>query len=301
MPERLSRVLILPLMLFTKLMTPLIALLNSVANASLRLFGIQPVSELRDVHSVDELRLVVLQSHAQGALGESDSKMLAGVLDFHDKTIQDVMRPRTEVIAIRIDADEEEVRSIIRRERYSRYPVYHTSLDDVIGVLIAKDVLLPRQAPHFSLREAVRDVLFVPATRSAARLLDDFRKKRPQLAVVLDEYGGMAGIVTLEDLVAEVIGDIADEYDQPHGVAVGTVDGILELAGNMSLIDVRSDYHIEIPTGMWSTLGGYVFNALGRLPAVGDRVRFPEGELEVIAIDGKRVGCVRVLRRQAER
>jgi CBS domain containing-hemolysin-like protein len=295
MPERLSSLLILPLIVFTRMMTPFIALLNGVANASLRLVGVQPVSELKEVHSIDELRLVVLQSRAHGALGESDSRMLAGVLDFHDKKIQDVMRPRTEVVAIRVDADEDEVRDIVRRERYSRYPVYQTSLDDVIGVLVAKDVLLPDETKPFAVRDAVRDVLFVPATRSAARVLDDFRKKRPHLAVVLDEYGGMAGIVTLEDLVEEVIGDIADEYDQPHRESV-EVDGVLELAGNMSLIDVRSDYHVEIPAGMWSTLGGYVFSTLGHLPKVGDRVRFPGGELEVIAVDGKRVAAVRVLR-----
>jgi putative hemolysin len=163
------------------------------------------------------------------------------------------------------------------------------------GVLLAKDVLLRDESRPFVLNDAVRPVLFLPATRSAQRVLDDFRKKREQMAVVLDEYGGMAGILTIEDLIEEVVGDINDEYDQVEREAV-EVDGIQELAGGISLVDARSNYDLSIPEGMWTTLGGYVFGQLGRLPTVGDRVKFPGGELEVVAIDGKRVAAVRVLR-----
>jgi CBS domain containing-hemolysin-like protein len=295
MPERLSGLLILPLMVFTKLMTPFIAALNGMANASLRLFGVQPVSELKEIHTTEELRLVVRQSRAHGMLGESNSRMLAGVLDFHDKKAHDVMRPRTEVVAIATNCTEDQVRETIRRERYSRYPIYEKSLDEVTGVLLAKDFLLRDESLPFAVGEAVRPVLFVPATRSAERVLDDFRKQRAHMAVVLDEYGGMAGIVTLEDLIEEVVGDIADEYDPLERDAV-EVNGVLELSGSMSLVDVRSNHHLPIPEGMWTTLGGYVFGQLGRLPEVGNRVRFPGGELEVVAIDGKRVAAVRVLR-----
>jgi putative hemolysin len=126
-------------------------------------------------------------------------------------------------------------------------------------------------------------------------VLDDLRKTRAHMAVVLDEYGGTAGIVTMEDLVEEVIGDIADEYDLANRLAMET-DGVLELAGAMSLVDVRSDYNLRIPEGDWSTLGGYVFSALGRLPRMGDRAPFPGGELEVVAMDGRRVAAVRVHR-----
>jgi CBS domain containing-hemolysin-like protein len=298
MPERLSSWVILPLMLFTKVMTPFIALLNGAANASLRLFGIQPVSELKEVHSTEELRMLVLQSRAHGALGESDSRMLAGVLDFHEKRVQDVMRPRTEVSAIPVDATEEEVRELLRQERYSRYPVYENSLDEVIGVLLGKDIWLHDGQEPFELRGALREPLYVPASRSAERVLADFRKTRAHMAIVLDEFGGTAGIVTLEDLVEEVIGDIADEYDQVDREAVET-DGILELAGNLSLVDVRSDHRLAIPEGSWHTLGGFVFAQLGRLPRVGDQVRFPGGELEVIAVEGRRVAAVRVSRATA--
>lgn len=295
MPERLSGWVALPLMLFAKIMTPFIMVLNGTANASLRLFGVKPMSEARHVHSPEELRMLVMQARAHGTLDESDSAMLAGVFDFHEKKVQDVMRPRTEMVALSIDANEAEVRATLERERYSRYPVYQESLDDVVGVFLAKDYWLHNRKSPFSVRELVRDPLYVPATRPAVRVLDDLRKTRAHMAVVLDEYGGTAGIVTMEDLIEEVIGDIADEYDMVARESV-EVNGVLELAGNLSLIDVRSDHRVNIPEGDWTTLGGYVFARLGRIPRVGDRAVFPGGELEVIAMDGRRVAGVRVSR-----
>ena len=295
MPERLSGWVAMPLMLFAKLMTPFIILLNGTANAFLRLFKIQPMSESRHVHSPEELRMLVMQARAHGTLDESDSAMLAGVFDFHEKKVQDVMRPRTEMAALPIDATEAEVRETLSRERYSRYPVYQESLDDVVGVFLAKDLWLHDRKSTFTLRQFVRDPLYVPATRLAVRVLDDLRKTRAHMAVVLDEYGGTAGIVTMEDLIEEVIGDIADEYDMVSKESV-EVDGVLELAGNISLIDVRSDHRVSIPDGDWTTLGGFVFARLGRVPKIGDRVSFPGGDLEVIAMDGRRVAGVRVNR-----
>jgi CBS domain containing-hemolysin-like protein len=295
MPERLSGWVSLPLMLFARVMMPFISLLNGTANAFLRLFGIKPMSESRHVHSPEELRMLVMQARAHGTLDESDSAMLAGVFDFHEKKVHDVMRPRTEMVALSIDASESEVRETLSRERYSRYPVYQESLDDVVGVFLAKDLWLYDKEQPFNLREFVRDALYVPATRPAERVLDDLRKTRAHMAVVLDEYGGTAGIVTMEDLIEEVIGDIADEYDLVSREAL-EVNGVLELAGNLSLIDVRSDHRVQIPEGDWTTLGGYVFARLGRIPRVGDHVGFPGGDLEVIAMEGRRVAGVRVNR-----
>jgi CBS domain containing-hemolysin-like protein len=295
MPERVSGVVAPPLMLFARLMAPFIALLNGTANAFLRLFGIKPMSESRHVHSPEDLRMLVMQARAHGTLDESDSAMLAGVFDFHEKKVQDVMRPRTEMAALSIDDTEEQVRATLSRERYSRYPVYQETIDEVVGVFLAKDLWLHDRNTSFSLRQFVRDPLYVPATRSAIRVLDDLRKTRAHMAVVLDEYGGTAGIVTMEDLIEEVIGDIADEYDMVSRESI-EVNGVLELAGNLSLIDARSDHRVTIPEGDWTTVGGDVFARLGRIPRVGDRVAFPGGDLEVIAMEGRRVAGVRLNR-----
>ena len=298
-PEAVSKLVARPLMAFSVAMTPFVWLLNGAANWILRLFGIRPTTEAERVHSPDELRLLVMQARRHGALDETDTAMLNGVFDFHEKRAKDVMRPRTEIVAIPIDATEDEVWTLMREERYSRYPVTGESLDDVVGVLLAKDLWLKPPEVPFDLAALIRTPLYVPDSRPAERVLDDLRRTRAHMTVVLDEYGGTAGILTLEDLVEEVIGDINDEYDFAQREAMES-NGVLELAGSMSLVDVRSDYHLPIPEGDWSTLGGYTFSRLGRLPHIGDRAPFPGGELEVVAMNGRRVAAVRVLRREGE-
>jgi CBS domain containing-hemolysin-like protein len=293
-PEKTARAVVRPLLVFSRVMSPFIWVFNGAANGLLRVFGVEPIND-PEGHSPDEIRFLVMQAHARGTLDESDRAMLAGVLDFHEKKARDVMRPRTEVVALDIEATEEEVWEILRRERYSRYPVYRDSLDDVTGVFLAKDLWLHSGDAPFNLADFVREPMYVPDSRPAERVLDDLRKTRAHMAVVLDEYGGTAGIVTMEDLVEEVVGEIADDYDFASRESIVT-DGVLELAGSLSLIDVRSDYRIQIPDGDWTTLGGFAFAKLGRLPRMGDRIPIPGGEMEVVAMDGRRIAALRIHR-----
>lgn len=264
--------------LFSTIAYAFMRFLNGAANLLLRLFKIAPARGRE-------------RGHAPQA---TDAALRAGVFDFHDKKARDVMRPRTDVVALPLEATEGEVWELVRAERYSRYPVYQGNLDDVVGVFLAKDLWLHEKTKAFALSEYVRPAMYVPDNRLAERVLEDLRKHRAQMAVVLDEFGGTAGIVTLEDLIEEVMGDINDEYDFALRQSV-EVNGVLELAGSMLLVDVRSDYELAIPDGEWNTLGGYVFGTLGRLVKMGDRVRFPGGELEVVAMDARRVAAVRVL------
>jgi CBS domain containing-hemolysin-like protein len=293
-PENTARAVARPLILFARLMSPLIWIFNGTANSLLRVLGVKMASD-ETGHSPEEIRFLVMQAHARGTLDDSDRAMLAGVLDFHEKKARDVMRPRTDVVALDVESTEQEVWEVLRRERYSRYPVYRESLDDVIGVFLAKDLWLHSGDAPFNLADFVREPMYVPDSRPAERVLDDLRKTRAHMAVVLDEYGGTAGIVTMEDLVEEVVGDIADEYDFASRESIVT-DGVLELAGSLSLIDVRSDYRVQIPEGDWTTLGGYAFAKLGRLPRMGDRIPIPGGEMEVVAMDGRRIAALRIHR-----
>jgi CBS domain containing-hemolysin-like protein len=297
-PETLARWMAAPLMVFGSLTAPVVWLIERSSTGILRLVGVADDNAMHHVHSPEELRLIVMQARAQGTLDESDSAMLAGVFDFHEKKARDIMRPRTDVVGIPIDATEDEVWALVRRERYSRYPVYRETLDDVVGVLLAKDLFLRDESTPFDLEAMMRVPLLIPDTRQAERVLDDLRRTRAHLAVVLDEYGGTAGIVTMEDLVEEVVGDIADEYDAATRDSL-ELDGVLELAGSLSLVDARSDHKLAIPEGEWTTIGGYTFSTLGRLPRVGDRVAMPGGELEVVAMDARRVAAVRVHRVRA--
>lgn len=210
----------------------------------------------------------------------------------HAKKARDVMRPRTEVVALSADATEDEVWSVVRSERYSRYPVINESLDDVVGIFLAKDLWLHDNSKPFVLANYIRPAAYVPDNRPAERVLDDLRRNRAHLAVVLDEYGGTAGIIALEDLIEEVIGDINDEYDAATREAV-EANGVLEVSGSMSVVDAREEYRLPIPDGEWSTVGGFVFSELGRLAQMGDRVAYPGGHLEVVAMEGRRVAAVR--------
>ncbi len=297
-PERLARWMAAPVIVFSKLTAPVVWVIGQSSAGILRMAGVKDTHGMQHVHSPEELRLIVMQARAQGTLDESDSAMLAGVFDFHEKKARDIMRPRTDVVGIPIDASEDEVWTLVRRERYSRYPVYRDTLDDVAGVLLAKDLFLRDETTPFDLEAMMRQPLLLPDTRQAERVLDDLRRTRAHLAVVLDEYGGMAGIITMEDLVEEVVGDIADEYDAATRESL-ELDGVLELAGSLSLVDARSDHRLAIPEGEWTTIGGYTFSTLGRLPRVGDRVPMPGGELEVVAMDARRVAAVRVHRARA--
>jgi CBS domain containing-hemolysin-like protein len=294
-PEMVSKLVARPLILFSNVAYPAIWVLNGAANMLLRLFRIEPVKELEHIHSPDELRFMVTQSAEHGRLNAADTAMISGVFDFHEKKARDVMRPRTGVVAMAMDTPVSEIWSVLRSERYSRYPVFGDSLDDVQGVFVAKDLWLHDDAREFILAEHVRPAMFVPLTRRADRVMEDLRRSRAPMAIVLDEYGGTAGILTLEDLIEEVIGDINDEHDAAARQAVES-EGVLELDGSMSLVDVRSDYDLAIPEGDWSTLGGFVFSELGRLARVGDRVKIPGAQLEVIAMDGRRVAGLRVVR-----
>jgi CBS domain containing-hemolysin-like protein len=297
-PEPVSMWVARPLRVFSRIMTPFITVLNGAANQFLRLFGLETVSESAHVHSPEELRLLVMQTHAHGLLDESDRAMLAGVFDFHNKRARDVMRPRTEIAALPIDATEAQTRALVQQERYSRFPVYEGTLDNVVGIFIAKDLWFDDGSAPFSVGRFMREPLYVPDSRPAERVMDDLRRTRAQMAVALDEYGGTAGIVTMEDLVEEIVGDIADEHDIQARDSV-QIEGVLELAGSLSLVDVRSDHGIPIPEGSWSTLGGFVFARLGRLPKIGDKVSLPVGEFEVVAMDGRRVAAVRFRRSPA--
>lgn len=240
------------------------------------------------------INMVAGVSAAPPAKPQATAKTKGSGSGLRGRKARDVMQPRTEIVAISVNAPGDEVRRIVRSERYSRYPVYRENLDDVTGVFLAKDMWQYEDEESFSLANHVRKVQYVPDNLDAERVLEDLRRSRAHMAVVLDEFGGTAGIVTLEDLIEEVIGDISDEYDSTAKLSV-ELDGVLELDATMSLADARIDYRVDVPDGEWTTVGGYVFGQLGRVPRVGDRVSMTGGHLEVVAMDGRRVAAVRVL------
>jgi CBS domain containing-hemolysin-like protein len=294
-PEGVSRWVVLPLMGFSWLMHFPILVLNGTANRLLKLVGVEPPGSHERLHSPEEIRMLVEQSGEGGSLRDRDARLLEGVFEFSEKTALEVMTPRTEMSALESDLTVEAAADEVAAAGRSRYPVYTESLDEIVGVVHAKDVLKAlRVAPGSTLTHLMRQPLFVPGTREVEDVLADMKRLKVHLAVVLDEYGGTAGLVTMEDLLEEIVGDILDEHDADLAVAAASTDGSDAIDGALTIGDFNSRFDTELDDTDYTTIGGYLFGQLGRLPRVGDRVAVGKLQFEIVGMEGRRVAGVRV-------
>ena len=297
-PEGTSRWIAAPLIFFSVITRPFTGLLNWSANRVVRLFGIKgATAEHERVHSPEEILMLVEQSRKTGRLAAEDARLIEGVFEFSEKSALDVMTPRTQVVALQSDLTLVEAADRVAKAGRSRYPVYRDSLDDVIGVVHAKAILAGLRADPAQRVEAVmRPTLFVPGTREVEDVLADMKRQKAHLAIVLDEYGGTAGLVTMEDLLEEIVGQIYDEYDRPESAATpaGSAAPATVIAGGTEVAEVNRTYGLQIDETDYTTIGGVLFGKLGRLPKVGDRVETGGASFEVLEMDGRRVGKVRV-------
>ncbi len=296
-PEEVSRWVTLPLIGFAWIMHVPIQVLNGAANRLLRLAGVMPVDGHERLHSGDEIRMLVEQSGEGGSLGKEPARLLEGVFEFSEKSAADVMTPRTEIRALEADLTVEAAADVVALGGRSRFPVYVDSLDEIAGVAHAKDILRAlRQAPGTPLRAIMREPLFVPGTREVEDVLADMKRLKTHLAVVLDEYGGTAGLVTMEDLLEEIVGEIYDEHDPIEEAALAaTADGSASLDGTTPIADFNDSFEASLDDTDYTTLGGFLFGQLGRLPKVGDRVTVGHHLFEITAMAGRRVERVRVI------
>jgi CBS domain containing-hemolysin-like protein len=298
-PEQTSRWVTPPLILFTTATNPFIWLLNGTANALLRLFGARPQSERERVHSPEEIRMLVEQSRKTGGMGAADARMLEGVFEFSEKNAREVMTPRTDIMALPAGVTLAEAADAVAAAGRSRYPVYGESLDDIVGTVHAKDILRGlRAGKAATVKDIARPAFFVPGTREVEDVLTDMKRQKVHLAIVLDEFGGTAGLVTMEDLLEEIVGPIYDEYDRPAaapsaGASAGA-GGTPLIAGGTEIREVNRLFRLDLDDADYTTIGGLLFGTLGRLPTVGDRVTVSGAAFEIVEMDGRRVGKVRV-------
>jgi CBS domain containing-hemolysin-like protein len=308
-PEATSRWIARPLILFSWITRPVTDLLNRSASGVVRLLGIRGTSaELERIHSPEEIRMLVEQSRKRGGLEAEDARLLEGVFEFSEKNARDVMTPRTQMVALPVTLSVAVAADRVATAGRSRYPVYRESVDDIVGIVHAKDVLrgLRQGQGAVTLERILRPPLFVPGTREVEDVLTDMKRQKIHLAIVLDEYGGTAGLVTMEDLLEEIVGQIYDEYDRspPEGGASASgasgpaPAGII--AGNMEIGDVNDTYGLQLDDTDYTTIGGLVFGALGRLPRVGDVVTLGGTTFEVVEMEGRRVGKLKVTRHAAK-
>jgi magnesium and cobalt exporter, CNNM family len=297
-PEATSRWVAAPLLFFAWITRPATALLNSSANGLVRLLGLRTGSaELERIHSPEEIRMLVKESRKTGQIDPADARLIEGVFEFSEKNAHDVMTPRTDIVALRADLTLEAAADVIAKAGRSRYPVHRQSLDDIVGVVHAKDILKGlRAGGGKSVEQLTRPPIFVPGTREVEDVLADMKRQKAHLAIVLDEFGGTAGLVTMEDLLEEIVGPIYDEYDRsapPPAPDAAAGDGAI-VPGKKPIGEVNQAFGLQLDEGEFSTIGGFVFGRLGRLPKVGDRVPVPGGVFEVVTMDGRRVGAVRL-------
>jgi CBS domain containing-hemolysin-like protein len=296
-PEDVSRWVAFPLVGFAWVMTGPIKVLNGSANALLKLFGVRPVGEHDRVHSPDEIRMLVEQSQEGGQLGKQDARLLEGVFEFTEKTAQDVMTPRTEIVALEASLTVEQAADIVAEAQRSRYPVHVDSLDEIVGVVHAKDILRAlREAPTASVGSIVRTPLLVPSTREVEDVLTDMKRLKVHMAIVLDEYGGTAGLVTMEDLLEEIVGPIFDEYDAAERPA--PAEGKPLIDGSLPISQFNAEHDTAIDDTDYTTIGGYLFGQLGRLPQVGDRITTDGMTFEIVEMEARRVKAIRLVEKQ---
>jgi len=286
----------IPVRAFITVFRPAIWLLQAATDAILHSFGLEPPGAEREVHSEAELRMLVSRSTQQGQIDESERELIDKVFVFGDKDVADVMVAKPDVAAVSVDMPPEEALAVVLESPYTRYPVFRESLDDIVGVLHVRDLFKAihnRGLTGLDLESMLRDAYVIPETKDLASLLQEFRRTNSHFAVVVDEYGGTAGIVTFEDLVEEIVGDIDDEYDVP-GVVEPRKTGVIVLDGGLHLDEVAERTGLVLPEGDYETLAGFLLVQFDHIPAVGEHIDYKGWELEVAGRDRLRVSTVAI-------
>jgi putative hemolysin len=293
--ERLALWLARPLALIAVLAMPVVHLLVWVSNAISRLFGAPPQRGISIV-TEEEIKTLVDAGEEEGVIQEEEKEMIYSIFELGDTLAREVMVPRIDVVALEVSTPMLEALDTIMEAGHSRIPVYRETIDYVEGVLYAKDLLpyLRQGRTDIPLKKILREAYFIPETKRASDLLPDLQQRRVHMAVVVDEYGGMAGLVTIEDLLEEIVGEIQDEYDteEPFVEFVSETEYVFD--ARVDLDDLNRLMDIGLPTDDSDTLGGFIYTELGKVPVIGDRVAFEDINFTVESVAGRRIKKVRV-------
>lgn len=279
-----------PLVAFHRLFTPALWLLNASSGLCLRLLRVDPADAVERAHSEEELRLLLAQSRRSGRLSGSKGDMLENVLAYSRRTARHIMVPRAEIAYVSTERPIEENLEMLRRGDHTRFPLCSSDIDHVIGLIHIKDLfrLTTQLRSSAELLPLKRDILFVPESRRLDLLQRDFQQARVHMAIVVDEYGGTSGLVTLEDVIEEIVGEIEDEFDREAPKIEQTNAGYL-VDGLVLVDDLTKLLGFPLGNGHTGTLGGWVQERLGRMPKVGDELAFPGGKIKVVELKGRRV------------
>ncbi len=300
-PERLAVLTVLPVRWSMALFRPFIALFNGAGALILRALGVPPATGHAHVHSPEELELLVLES-AKGGLLESDEReLLANAFQIGDKTAGDVMVPRTRLTAAPLGTSVADLLALCVRDGYSRIPLYRESIDQIVGVVHIRDLYRLHVAGEREVGAALRQVPFVPEAKPAAEVWNELRAANSYVAIVFDEHGGTAGMITTEDLIEEIFGEVEDEFDAEPLALVGGEPGRVVVPGDMAVSELNARYGLRLPEGDARTVGGLVIDMLGRAPVAGDEVLVAATALRVELVAGHAVARVSFARPEGVR
>ena len=278
---------------------PVVALFNFYDKVIMRLAGVSEQSEAESHEEKhDELMNAVEQSKIEGVVDAEQLEMIENVLDLSESTAGEIITPRTELIAIAADSDLETVKKTVLAAGHSRIPVYERNIDNIVGLVYAKDLLneIGRSPDEFKLKDRLREAYFVPETKSLRDLLHEFQDKKQHMAIVLDEYGGTAGIVTIEDILEELVGEIVDEYEKNPPATIKQVgDNTVEVSAKIYVDDLNSELDLDLPEEEdYDTVGGFVFSHLGYIPKTGESFTYENVKITVSSAEARKIKRLRI-------
>lgn len=292
--DRLSMIYVRPIRFLMKVLTPVIYVVNFLASGVLRIFGVDPNAKGETI-TEEELRTFVDVSHEEGVIEKDERNMIKNVVDFGDSQAKDIMVPRIDMTLVDVEATYEELMDIFRKDMFTRLPVYEGSVDNVIGLINMKDILLYHEGDPFSIRDYLRKAFYTYEYKKTAELLAELREANSSIAIVLDEYGATAGLITIEDLLEEIVGDIRDEYDEDEQEELCQVsDREYLVEGSLKLSDFNDRLELELESEDYDTIGGYVIGLLDHLPVVGEEAEDEGIHFRVERMTKKRVETIRV-------
>lgn len=279
------------------LLTPILACMHGIDVLVRRLSGVS--LELNGNHTAEqEILEAVHEGEEEGVVDPQERKMIEAVMEQRSTTVGQIMTPRTEIVAVEAGASVGEIKAVIKEHGHSRLPIYEENLDNILGMLYVKDLLqfLDNLPDQFSLREIMRSCYFVPETKLLRDLFGELRTKKLHIAVVLDEYGGTLGVVTLEDLIEEIVGDIADEYEPPEPPMITQLErNVLEIDGRMNVDDLNDQYNLRLPENEdYETIGGFLFSSLGRIPEDAETFQYQNLKFTILQAGERKIDRVRL-------
>ena len=299
--EKISLAMARPMEIYIKIISPLVTAFNKMSNAIIRIFGgeVVPAPQLM---TEDEMKAMIKIGEEEGAIEKEEQEMLHNVFAFGDKKVTEAMVPRTEMVVIDKDAVVADALSLVSEEGYSRYPVIKETVDNVTGLLYIKDIVRKMAKeevpPNTAIKNFIRDAYYIPESKMVTTLLDDMQKNKFQIAIVVDEHGGTAGLITLEDIVEEIVGGLQDEFEAIEAEKEVEIldERTFVVTGSTGLDEINELVNVELESEEFHTIGGFLFGLFGHLPKVGEQLKYHNLRFLILEMEGKKIDKLKITR-----